>query len=154
FLYRLSMGSSLAGTTWISRWLEMARNSLRPFRGQRALLLRAFVVSFVSQILIVVFNIMLAFSILGTDIPWPSFFLLIPIAMLGMAVPINPPGALGTGEAMYVFLLGLVGVGSGGVISLLQRFTTVLWALPGALAFVLPAPSSDRYNDATTEKES
>ena len=153
-LYRLARGTSLAATTRISRWLDLARRSLRPYHGQRTLFMRSLVVSLLSQVLIVVVNVMLAFSILGTDIPWPSFFLLVPIALLGMAVPINPPGALGTGEAMYVFLLGMVGVTQGGVISLLQRFTTILWALPGALAFVLPAPSGDRYNEVSTERES
>lgn len=152
-LYRLARGTSLAATSRLSRWLDLARQSLQPYHGQRALFVRSLVVSLLAQILIVVFNVMLAFSILGTDIPWPAFFLLVPIAMLGMAVPINPPGALGTGEAMYVYLLGMVGVAQGGVISLLQRFTTILWALPGALAFALPAPSGERYNEPTTEKE-
>jgi len=122
------------------------------FSGHWAVVLHAVVFSLLIQVIIVVINVFLAFSILGTDIQWPAMFLLIPAALLLMAVPINPPGALGTGEAIYSVLLELIGIAQGSIISLLQRFLNILWALPGSLALVIPASHKDSSRDLTEQE--
>ena len=77
-------------------------------------------------------------------VDWAAFFLLIPIALLFMAIPVNPPGALGTGEAIYSLLLELIAIGQGSMISLLHRAVNIVWALPGLLAFFAFSNKRDR----------
>ena len=95
-----------------------------------------FGVSIVIQLLVVACNVFLAYALLGTSIGWEPFLLLIPIAHLGMAVPINPPGAIGTGEAIYAHLLRFAGIAEGGLICVLQRVTFLLWSIPGAFLYI------------------
>ena len=95
-----------------------------------------FGVSIVIQFLVVACNVLLAYALLGASIAWEPFLLLIPIAHLGMAVPINPPGAIGTGEAIYAHLLRFAGIAEGGLICVLQRVTFLLWSIPGALLYI------------------
>jgi len=128
----------------LTSWLGYLTEGAALFSGHRALVVKSIAFSIVIQAMIVGVNVFLAISILGTDISWQTFFLLIPIALLAMAVPINPPGALGTGEAIYAVLLEFVGIAQGGMISLLHRFTNILWALPGSLAFIMPARQDTR----------
>ena len=132
----------------VARWLTYLKEVIALFVGHRTVVLKSIIFSLLIQAMIVVVNIFLAFSLLGTEIAWETFFLLIPIALLAMAVPINPPGALGTGEALYSILLEMVNVAQGGMISLLHRFTNILWALPGSLAFIMPARSDIPSNDS------
>lgn len=66
-----------------------------------------------------------------------------------MALPLNPPGALGTGEALYAFLLDRAGVPQGAVLSLLLRLMYTLWGLGGTFAFALGHAGSQR--DEKTE---
>ena len=73
------------------------------------------------------------------------YFLLIPIAHLAMALPINPPGAIGTAEAMYSYLFGLIGVPNGALLSILQRATFIIWAIPGAIIYVTQSRSRHRH---------
>ena len=125
-----------------------------PFAAQQVALPKLLLFSVFIHILVAATNVFLAFGLLWTDISWQPFLLLIPIAHLGMAIPINPPGALGTGEALYSYLLGLAGVSQGSIVSLLQRATTILWSLPGWLVLVLPAGRVDSVNGQIDNKES
>jgi len=123
----------------LSIFIGSVIKSYRAYRGRKAMLWQVFIFSVMIQVLIVSTNILLAFGLLGLEIDWWPFFLLIPIAHLGMAIPMNPPGALGTGEALYSLLLSMVGITQGAFISLLQRLINIIWALPGLLALVLSA---------------
>ena len=78
----------------------------------------------------------LAVSLLGTSPPIGSFFFLIPLAHIAMALPVNPPGALGTGEAIYSFLFERVGIAQGGLLSLLMRCVQLGWAALGCLYYL------------------
>ena len=123
----------------VVRWIRYLRDGLALFSGHWPIVVSAMVLSLLVQVLIVTVNVFLVFSILGTGIQWSAMFLLIPVALLAMAIPINPPGAIGTGEAVYSVLLELAGIAQGSIISLLQRLINVVWALPGSLAiFVRP----------------
>lgn len=109
--------------------------AIRVYGSHRRPMIVAALLSFVIQILIVGKNICLALALLdGFDI-WP-FFILVPAAHLVMAVPINPPGALGTAEAVYAYLFELIHISVGGLLALLQRASIILWSLAGAIIFV------------------
>lgn len=88
------------------------------------------------QGLTIVTNLCLASALLSEPYNWPSFLVLVPLAHVTMALPINPPGAIGTGEATYAYLFGLIGISQGSLICILQRLTFYLWAIPGALLYV------------------
>ncbi|MCA8955173.1 MAG: flippase-like domain-containing protein [Planctomycetes bacterium] len=90
----------------------------------------------VVQLLVVITNICLAKALVPELPSAAAFFLLVPMALAAMALPINPPGALGTAEAMYAFLFDLVGIGCGSLVSLLQRAVLIAWAIPGAILYV------------------
>lgn len=93
--------------------------------------------------LIIAMNLCLALA-LTPLVPEPAaFVLLVPLALATMAIPLNPPGAVGTGELLYAHLLGLAGFPHGAIVSLLQRVTFVLWSGPAALAAAMTreAPS-------------
>ena len=94
------------------------------------------VASFFVHVAVVIMNLLLAMALIADPLPWASFFFLIPIAQVGMAVPINPPGAIGTAEGIYEYLLPLAGVPHGAMICILQRFTYYLWAALGAVFYV------------------
>jgi uncharacterized membrane protein YbhN (UPF0104 family) len=94
----------------------------------------------------IITNLCLASALFPGPLPWQAFIVLIPMAHAAMAVPLNPPGAIGTGEAIYAHLLGIVGFSGGGVVCLLQRLLFYAWALPGAALYVLrraDTPSHD-----------
>jgi len=123
----------------ISKFLNFVSDAYKPYRRKKMFALKILLFSILIQALIIITNIFLAFGLLGVDIQWGSFFLLIPIAHLAMAVPINPPGALGTGEALYSFLLGMADISQGAAISLLQRATNIIWSILGWIAIVFSA---------------
>lgn len=85
----------------------------------------------------IITNLFLAAALLGDSFDWMAFLVLVPMAHAAMAVPINPPGAIGTAEAIYAHLFSLVGISQGGVLCILQRLTFYAWAIPGALLYVL-----------------
>ena len=171
----LALSMLVPGLIWLilsrsAKWRKRNRDNLResqlrrgiayietlfePFVQHQLVLWKSLLFSVVIYILIVATNILLAFGLLGTDISWQPFLLLIPIAHLGMAIPINPPGALGTGEALYSYLLNLAGVSQGSIVSLLQRATTILWSLPGWLVLVLPSTSAGSAGGQIGDRES
>lgn len=88
--------------------------------------------------LVVLMHLFLTLAVGGQPSSWGSFFFLIPIAQIAMAIPINPPGALGTGEAIYSALLPLVGVSSTHaiMICLLQRVVYYAWAVAGCVCYL------------------
>lgn len=89
-----------------------------------------------AQVFVVLTNVCLAYALVPDLDSVAIFFLLIPLALITMALPINPPGAVGTGEAIYQYLLSLGGFASGSLLSLLQRGVLMLWAVPGAFLYV------------------
>ncbi len=106
--------------------------------------------------LVVATNICLAYALLADSFEWWHFFYLIPMAHLAMAIPLNPPGAIGTAEAIYAYLLALVGIEDGAVLCILQRLTYYSWSLIGAGFYVAhrgknPPPSE--LDDSTTNPE-
>ena len=94
------------------------------------------IASFAVHMCLISMNLLLARALIEGPIPWRSFFFLIPLAQIAMALPINPPGAVGTAEVFYAELLRLAGVQEGAMICILQRFTYYMWALLGCVYYV------------------
>lgn len=85
------------------------------------------------HVLVVVMHIFLARALGSEGFSWGAFFFLVPIAQIAIAIPLQPPGALGTGELIYKELLPLAGVpiNHGALICILQRVVYYAWALIG-----------------------
>jgi len=109
----------------------------------------AVLLSVMVHVLIILMNILLACSVLQMSANWLEFFFLVPVAQIAMALPINPPGALGTGEVIYETLLPFAGIAEGGMlICLLQRCVYYVWALPGCIYYLKRKKQVEQAVDA------
>jgi hypothetical protein len=88
------------------------------------------------HLLVVSMNLCLALALTRETFPWTPFFFLIPLAQIAMAIPINPPGAAGTGEWIYSVLLPFAGVPQGSAVCLLQRLVYYVWAAFGCVHYL------------------
>jgi uncharacterized protein (TIRG00374 family) len=111
------------------------------------------VISLVIHTLIVLLHLCVAKAILKDPFPWMTFFFLIPLAQIAMAIPIGPPGAVGTGEWIYATLLPLVNVPQGAAICFLQRFVHYGWALGGCTIYLRRRRKVQKAVQAATEAE-
>lgn len=110
-----------------------AAQLLRTFAADRAAWCWMLGLGLVVQALVVGVHLLLAqalFPALHVD-PW-LWFVMVPVAIGLISLPIHPPGAIGTAEACYQFLFGLVGVADAAVLALALRLVLVLQSLPGA----------------------
>lgn len=75
---------------------------------------------------------------LGDDrISLVNLFFLVPLALLIMALPINPPGGLGVGEWAYSKLFAWMGDPENGLpIAIVQRINWYAWALVGLFFYL------------------
>jgi len=110
--------------------------AIKAYKHHWRTLRSAAALSLLIQLLIVAMNVCFARALLG-DVNWWPFVLLVPAAHLVMAIPVNPPGALGTAEAVYAYLFEMINIGVGSLVAILQRLTTLTWAFAGALIFVI-----------------
>lgn len=144
------------------RWARALLLKL-PFRGSLARLSEAVYIykfhlrevglavllSVMLHLMIVTMNILLAALVLQVSANWLEFFFLIPVAQIAMALPINPPGALGTGEWIYETMLPFAGVAEGGMlICLLQRCVYYVGALPGCIYYLKRKKQVEQAVDA------
>jgi len=113
----------------------------------------AVLASLAVHVCVVAMNLLLARALIPGDLPWVNFFFLIPLAQIAMAIPINPPGALGTAEGIYGYLLHLAGLEQGALVCLLQRFTYYLWALLGCYCYLKRKVKVARAVDAVRHDE-
>jgi len=111
--------------------LERVLNAAMEYRDHKRTVLQALLLSFAVQVGVVVTNIFLLFAFSPDPEGWRTLFFLVPVAQFLMAIPLNPPAALGTGEAIYSELFGWAGIANGGLVCLLQRLTGLLWAVLG-----------------------
>jgi uncharacterized membrane protein YbhN (UPF0104 family) len=116
--------------------LRQVSDAIYIYRFHPREVLLAVLASLAVHVCVVTMNLLLARAVIPGDLPWINFFFLIPLAQIAMAIPINPPGALGTAEGAYGYLLHLAGLEQGALVCLLQRFTYYLWALLGCYCYV------------------
>jgi len=86
---------------------------------------------------IIAMNLCLVMALVEGPFDWVAILLLVPLAHVAMTIPINPPGAIGTAEAIYAYLFSLIGITQGGLVCILQRLILYIWALPGGLIWLM-----------------
>lgn len=91
------------------RLLEPVVAAFAPFAGKTAALAKAFGLSVLLQVNVVFFYYVVA-KAMGFAVPLVDFFLLVPAALLVMAIPISVNG-IGLRESVFTYLLGMYGVG-------------------------------------------
>ena len=84
--------------------------SFQAYRNAKPAVLRAFALSVLLQVNVVLHFVVLARAI-GISVPVESMFLMIPVAILIMMLPVSI-NAIGVRETVFVFLFSLYGVGS------------------------------------------
>ncbi len=121
-------------------------NAVYIYKFHRRVMLMAVLSSLLVHLLIVVMHLLLAQSLGAQGFSWGAFFFLIPLAQIAMAIPLNPPGAIGTGEWIYATLLPLAGIpgNQGALICILQRVVYYFWALLGCVYYVRRRRSLDQ----------
>ncbi len=116
--------------------LSTIERILYTYKSHSRTIRTCFVVSLLLHVCVVLTVVCLGFALLGRSFPISSFFFLVPVAHIAMALPINPPGALGTGEAIYSYLFERVNISQGGLLSLLMRCVNLGWAAIGCLYYL------------------
>ena len=97
-----------SGVARIGRILEKVHRSFQAYRHARSAVLGALMLSVLLQINVVVCFILIARSI-GIEVPVESMFLIIPVALFTMMLPISI-NAIGVRETVFVFLFSLYGI--------------------------------------------
>ena len=117
--------------------LEKVHRSFQAYRQARSAVLRALGLSVLLQVNVVVHFILVARAV-GIDVPAESMFLIIPVAVFVMMVPISI-NAIGVREAVFVFLLSLYGVQSVEALAFawIAYSFTLLQGVLGGLVFAL-----------------
>jgi uncharacterized protein (TIRG00374 family) len=116
--------------------LRNMQESVYLYREYPGTILLVVALSCCVQVSVVLASYFLYLALGGGEVGLVSFFFLVPIAHLAMAVPISPPGGLGVGEWAFAELFRKVGYADGGLIALLQRINWYLWAFAGAVCFL------------------
>ena len=96
------------GVARIGRILEKVHRSFQAYRHARSAVLGALILSVLLQINVVACFILIARSI-GIEVPVESMFLIIPVALFIMMLPISI-NAIGVRETVFVFLFSLYGI--------------------------------------------
>ena len=97
-------------TAQIGGVLAKVLRSFQAYRHARSAVLRALGLSILLQVNVVVHFVLLARAV-GVEVPVESMFLIIPVAVFIMMLPISI-NAIGVREAVFVFLFSLYGVES------------------------------------------
>jgi glycosyltransferase 2 family protein len=88
--------------------VNMLSGSLVGFRGQPGLMLRSLGLSFLLQLNVVFFYVLIG-TALGLSVPLLAYFIFVPLATIVMMLPVSI-NAIGLREAVFVVLLGAFGV--------------------------------------------
>ena len=117
--------------------LEKVHRSFQAYRQAPSAILRALGLSVLLQVNVVVHFILVARAV-GIDVPAESMFLIIPVAVFIMMVPISI-NAIGVREAVFVFLFSLYGVQSVEALAFawIAYSFTLLQGVLGGLVFAL-----------------
>jgi uncharacterized protein (TIRG00374 family) len=116
--------------------LEKAVEVADRYRGHRGAVCCALGITVFIHVGVIITNILLLHALFPEPGKWGSLFFVIPVAHFLMAIPLQPPGALGTGEAIYDALFSWVGLSGGALTSLLQRFSSLSWAAVGLVLYL------------------
>lgn len=117
--------------------LKKIAAALALYRGQPGVLARALGFSFLLQVNVVSFYWFLS-QALGMPIGYGDFYIIAPVAILVMMLPISING-IGVRESIFVFLLAQWGIGTAGAVALawLEYGLFLMMGLFGGLLFAL-----------------
>lgn len=125
--------------------------SLRAFRDRRPALVLALVLSFLLQANVVLYHWIVA-NALGLSVSLMAFFLIVPIAIVVMMVPISING-IGVREGLFVLLLSAHGVGQaeGLAYAWVIYSLLLLQGLIGGLVFAFRRDARKTEGDVTEQ---
>lgn len=129
--------------------LHKVQAAVYVYKHQPRVIIVAVLLSVLVQVSVILSILCFSFALSGGDAAggavslW-SFFFLVPLAQLAMAVPISPPGGLGVGEWAYTELFEKAGYGDGGILALYQRISWYAWALIGLVLYLRKKKRVDR----------
>lgn len=117
--------------------VERVGQAVAAFRGRQDVLGRALLLSFVLQANVVFHYILLGWA-LHLAVPWYAFFLIVPLALVIMMVPVSING-IGVREGIFVYMLGWYGVSEPDALALawIAFGFVLLQGLIGALVYAL-----------------
>ncbi|MFQ6550872.1 lysylphosphatidylglycerol synthase transmembrane domain-containing protein [Aestuariibius insulae] len=120
-----------------ARILRKFTDALSLYQGRYRVLLPTFALSVLLQINVVVFYWILS-EALGLGVPFPAFFVIVPLAIFVMMAPVSING-IGLREAIFVLLLGLWAVDESAALAFAWvEFATVLvMGVIGGIVFAL-----------------
>jgi uncharacterized membrane protein YbhN (UPF0104 family) len=125
-----------------NRWRHLVEKDLAPYWSDFGLLIRTSLVACVFHGLQVGSQVWLARA-LGIDVPWPFFFIFVPVVNIIGMLPISFSG-IGVREAGYMFFLNMVGIQrhTAVALGLLSSGVVLVSGVTGGLAFLLAPPSA------------
>jgi hypothetical protein len=117
--------------------LAQAYHALRSYRSQSGALV-AFAALTAAENVLPILRAWLVAVGMGVHVPLPYYFIVVPVALFAVRLPISFEG-FGLREGVYVFFLSLVGVDQGVAfgIGLTQYLVTLVALLPGAWLYVV-----------------
>lgn len=121
---------------YLRRAIASIANAFEQYRGQWRTLILAFVLSFVLQLNVIVYFIMVAHA-LGLGVPALDFCLIVPLVSFVIMLPISING-IGLRENAFALMLGYYGVAPGKAIALawLIYLGSSIFALAGGIILV------------------
>jgi uncharacterized protein (TIRG00374 family) len=125
------------GSKLISSTIGRVKAAFQSFRGRRDTLGKAMLLSLALQVSVVVYYYILA-KALGFDVSLPPFFLIVPLSVVAMLIPISING-IGIREYTFVFLFALFGVARADsvALALVDYGLVLLQGGVGAVAYTL-----------------
>lgn len=104
--------------------------------GKPLLIASAIGFSFLNQLVLISSGILTALAIPGFDVPWTSFFLIIPLNFIAVLLP--SIGGYGVREATFIIFFGWLGVSRemAGLFAIIQLLFFWFFSFAGACCFV------------------
>ncbi len=113
------------------------------YKHRPRIIVQTILLSVLIQGSVVLVTICFYLSLGGTGPGLGTFFFVVPVVYLVMAVPLSP-GGLGVGELASQILFEKVNYANGGLLALMQRLSWYLWALLGLVFYLRKKKKVDR----------
>jgi glycosyltransferase 2 family protein len=145
-LFLPSFLPSRLGTKLPGKWKHLA-DAVFAFQGKGFILAKAFAYSLVLQTLVVLNGWLLA-KALHVPIPLPYFFLIVPLAVFVMMIPVSI-NAIGVRENVWAFFFVAFGVAASKAVAVawLDYGLVLLQAVAGGIVYLLRAKVSPSPNE-------
>lgn len=131
--------------------LREVYQSYQQYRDKRVLLGVFLLLSFLETLFPIFWTYFLALSF-GIQVPFVYFFILVPVVLVLVRIPISLDGA-GIQEGTFVYLLSFMGISSSAAFFLgaSSHILAILSVIPGGIAYLLGGIGSARRSKQTVE---